>query len=36
MALFEGNSFFLEPRIYSEICKAETDAEASLAMTVGA
>ena len=32
----EGNSFFLEPRIYSEICKAETDVEASLAMTVGA
>ena len=35
-AVFEGNSFFLEPRIYSEICKAETDVEASLAMTVGA
>ena len=35
-AVFEGNSFFLERLIYSEICKVETDVEASLAMTVGA
>ena len=35
-AVFEGNSYFLEPGIYSEICKVGTDVEASLAMTVGA
>ncbi|HEY6806405.1 MAG TPA: polymer-forming cytoskeletal protein [Pyrinomonadaceae bacterium] len=35
-AIFEGNSYFLERRIYSEICKLENNHEVELAMAAGA
>jgi cytoskeletal protein CcmA (bactofilin family) len=35
-AVFEGNSYFLERRIYSEICKSENNPEVELAMAAGA
>jgi cytoskeletal protein CcmA (bactofilin family) len=34
-AVFEGNSYFLERRIYSEICQVETESEAQMAMVAG-
>ena len=34
-AVFEGNSYFLERRVYSEICQVETESEAQMAMVAG-
>jgi len=34
-AVFEGNSYFLERRVYSEICQVETESDAQLAMVAG-
>jgi cytoskeletal protein CcmA (bactofilin family) len=31
-AVFEGNSYFLAPDIYSEICPVESESDAQMAM----